>query len=183
MKKLYISGQITGIENEAPLLFESAEKKLKALGFDTINPITINHDHHDKSWVNYMREDIKAMCDCDSIFMLNNWMNSKGAIIEHTIANFIELELMYETHFDKWYKNHYTKLNNWYKKNNVEQLHQQNLNEFKTCLLLLKEDIKMVCDANLITVPHNYQQYKHHSARHYVALCLDVDIVYTEPQF
>lgn len=47
-KKIYISGKISGIENEAPDLFLKAEKELKEKGFETINPITLNHNH-DKS--------------------------------------------------------------------------------------------------------------------------------------
>ena len=183
MKKTYISGQITGIETEAPLLFEAAEKKLKKLGFEPINPITINHDHHDKSWVNYMREDIKALCDCDSIFMLSNWTNSRGAIIENTLAEFMGLEVMYENGFDNWYKNHYTIENSWYKKNKVDQLHHQDLIAFNECYSYLRDIVKQTCDDTLIKVPHNYQLFRDHSIKHYVALVLGIEIIYTEPKF
>lgn len=53
--KIYISGKISGIENEAPELFAKAEKELQAMGFETVNPMTLNHQH-DKSWHSYMRE-------------------------------------------------------------------------------------------------------------------------------
>lgn len=95
MKKIYISGKITGIEIEAPALFAKAEKELQAKGFETVNPMTLNHNH-DKSWHAYMKQDIKALCDCDSIYMLANWKDSKGAIIEMEIANYIGLEVIYE---------------------------------------------------------------------------------------
>lgn len=95
MKKVYISGKITGIENEAPELFAKAEKELQSKGFETVNPLTLNHQH-DKSWHSYMKEDIKALCDCDIIYMLSNWKDSKGAIIENEIAIMIGLEVVYE---------------------------------------------------------------------------------------
>ena len=41
--KIYISGKISGIENEAPELFAKAETELQAKGFETVNPITLNH--------------------------------------------------------------------------------------------------------------------------------------------
>mgnify|MGYP003555439623 CR=1 FL=1 len=41
---------------------------------------------HDKTWASYMREDLKAMLECDSIFMLPGWENSQGAKIEHRLA-------------------------------------------------------------------------------------------------
>ena len=55
--KIYISGKISGIENEAPELFTKAEKELQAKGFETVNPMTLNHEH-DKSWHSYMKEDV-----------------------------------------------------------------------------------------------------------------------------
>ena len=93
--KYYISGKISGIEDAAPELFEKAEKELQAKGFETVNPTTLNHEH-DKSWHSYMKEDVKALCECDVIYMLSNWTDSKGAIIEHTIAMYLGLKVEYE---------------------------------------------------------------------------------------
>ena len=73
--KIYISGKISGIENEAPELFAKAETELQAKGFETVNPITLNHQH-DKSWHSYMREDVKALCECDTIYMLSNCLKT-----------------------------------------------------------------------------------------------------------
>ena len=95
MSKIYISGKITGIESEALLLFAKAEKELQSKGHETVNPMALNHNH-DKTWHSYMKEDIKALCDCDTIYMLANWRDSKGAIIEMEIANMIGLKVIYE---------------------------------------------------------------------------------------
>ena len=43
-----------------------------------------------------MKEDVKALCECDIIYMLSNWTDSKGAIIEHTIAMYLGLKVQYE---------------------------------------------------------------------------------------
>lgn len=94
-EKVYISGKISGIENEAPKIFEAAEKYLQKMGFDTINPMKLNHNH-DKTWHSYMKEDVRALCDCDSIYMLTNWTDSKGAIIEHTIAMYLGINVIYQ---------------------------------------------------------------------------------------
>lgn len=95
-EKIYISGKISGIENEAPILFAKAEDALTLMGYVTVNPMTLNHNH-DKSWHSYMKEDVKALCECDSIYMLKNWTESKGAIIEHTIAMYLGLTVYYES--------------------------------------------------------------------------------------
>lgn len=96
MKRIYISGKITGIEEEASELFNKAEKVLIWEGKNPINPMKLNHQKHDGSWHSYMKTDIKALCDCDEIFMLTNWTDSKGAIIEHTIAMFLGLKVTYQ---------------------------------------------------------------------------------------
>lgn len=95
MKKIYISGQITGIEEQATKLFKDAELDLVLLGYEVVNPMELNHDH-DKTWQNYMKHDIKAMMDCDEIYMLNNWIKSKGAIIEHNLAVNLGFNVMYQ---------------------------------------------------------------------------------------
>jgi len=94
--RIYISGKISNIEEEAKELFAKAEKELQEKGFETVNPMALNHQH-DKSWHSYMKVDIKALCDCDEIFMLLNWVDSKGAIIEHTIAMYLGIKVRYES--------------------------------------------------------------------------------------
>lgn len=95
VNKVYISGRITGMEVSAPILFQSAEDYLISKGFEPVNPMKLNHDH-DKTWQSYMKHDIKALCDCDIIYMLNNWGESKGAIIEHEIASSLGMGIIYQ---------------------------------------------------------------------------------------
>lgn len=95
MQKIYISGQITGIEKEAPLLFAEAELQLIERGFEVINPMTVPHKH-DLSWLNYMKVDIMALMDCSAIYMLDNWTNSKGAEIERKLAIDLGYKVIYE---------------------------------------------------------------------------------------
>lgn len=85
-KKIYISGKISGIEEEAPALFKEAQNLLESQGYEVVNPMEFNHEH-DKSWSSFMKEDIKALCDCDEIYMLDNWQHSRGAVIEHNLAS------------------------------------------------------------------------------------------------
>lgn len=92
--KIYISGAITGI-TEPETLFKSAENFLRERGDEPINPMTLPHNH-DKSWRSYMKEDIKALLDCDGIFLLKNWIHSTGANIEFHIANGLDMVMEYE---------------------------------------------------------------------------------------
>lgn len=95
MTKIYISGKITGIENEAPKLFKDAENHLQSIGYYPINPMELNHNH-DKTWHSYMKEGVKALCECEKIYMLKNYKESKGALIELEIANHLGIEVMHQ---------------------------------------------------------------------------------------
>lgn len=97
MKKVYISGKISGLEESVyTAKFQEAEDKLTALGFKVVNPVKIVHNH-DNSWLSFMREDLKEMLDCDGIYMLGNWMDSKGAKIEHDLCVSLGIPIWYES--------------------------------------------------------------------------------------
>lgn len=97
-QKIYISGKISGLETEHAIqLFEAAEQKI-AVNFPeakTVNPFKIEHNH-DLSWENYMRFDLIAMLTCDSIYMLKNWKDSKGATIEYNLAVALNFNVLFE---------------------------------------------------------------------------------------
>lgn len=94
--KFYISGKITG-ENcdDAIIKFDDAAIRLKELGFETVNPMEVNLGEN-ASWEAYMRADIKLLCDCDAIFMLKDWRDSRGAKLERLIAKNLGLIIMYQ---------------------------------------------------------------------------------------
>jgi hypothetical protein len=91
-KKIYISGKITGlIFEDAFAKFREAEIHFLNLDYEVVNPMKLTHNH-DKSWESYMKEDLKAMMDCDAIALLANHKDSKGALIEKELA--IQLDFM-----------------------------------------------------------------------------------------
>jgi hypothetical protein len=94
---VYISGQITGLEfADAYFKFELAEKYVNSLTNKiAVNPMKLEHAH-DQSWASFMLEDIKALFECQAIYMLNNWESSKGARIERSIAIEMGIEIIYE---------------------------------------------------------------------------------------
>jgi len=94
-KKIYISGKISGIEAKAPTIFKKAEDVLISQGWEPINPMTIQHKEN-SNWVDFMKNDIKALFDCDSIFMLKNWKRSKGARLELNIAKKLQMNVIFE---------------------------------------------------------------------------------------
>lgn len=95
-KKIYISGKITGIEKEAPALFLTGVQEMEVKGYEAVNPYTLHDDNHEKTWESYMKEDIIALCGCDAIYMLRNWRDSKGAIVELYIAQQLSLNVIFQ---------------------------------------------------------------------------------------
>jgi nucleoside 2-deoxyribosyltransferase len=93
--KIYIAGKITGREIEAKIEFKKAENHLKDKGWEVVNPMELPHNH-DKKWISYMRECIKELLDCDSIYFLPNWEDSRGAKIEHNIASDLNYFMFFE---------------------------------------------------------------------------------------
>lgn len=62
---------------------------------EAVNPVEINPDP-DANYLDCMRADIKALCDCDGIFLLNGWENSEGANAEYQVARILKLKVMFE---------------------------------------------------------------------------------------
>lgn len=89
--KVYISGAITGIKNYEKV-FAAAEQFLIDNGYEVVNPVTISHEH-DKTWHSYMKEDLKALLECDSVCMLPGWNESKGANIEYQLAKSMDMPI------------------------------------------------------------------------------------------
>lgn len=77
--KIYISGQITGLkEKEAKIYFDRAEKMLLEKGYNPVNPMRINPPIKNKSWKDYMIDDLRLLFDCEAIYLIDNWQMSKG---------------------------------------------------------------------------------------------------------
>ena len=90
MKKVYISGPMTGHkDNNYPAFFE-AEKRLKKMGFDVINPAR-NTPPEPATWEAFMRMAIKQVCDSDIVALLDGWCFSKGSTIEVSVAEIIRI--------------------------------------------------------------------------------------------
>jgi hypothetical protein len=85
MTKIYIAGPMTGLPGLNFAAFHERAAELRALGHTVINPAEINPDHS-MAWSDCMRKDIAALVTCDQIDLLGGWQQSKGATLEHHIA-------------------------------------------------------------------------------------------------
>lgn len=92
MTRLYISGPMTGLPEFNFPAFYAAAAALRAKGLEVVNPAEINATT-DGDWHQYLREDIKALCDCDGIVLLPGWEGSKGAHLELHVAHRLGLQI------------------------------------------------------------------------------------------
>lgn len=84
--KIYISGQISGLPIErVEINFTVAHIRMEEEGYEVFNPL-LNGIPADSTWEEHMKADIKMLMQCDAIYLLNNWEDSKGARIERDIA-------------------------------------------------------------------------------------------------
>ena len=93
MKRIYISGPITGMPELNFPAFHAEAARLRALGYDVVNPAELNPDPS-TSWHQCMRTDLKALLDCDIIAMLPQWQKSAGAHREMHIAHRVGIDIV-----------------------------------------------------------------------------------------
>lgn len=96
MKKVYISGQITGTDDYMER-FAKAEKELTEKGYSAINPAKVNAQlPEDTTYEEYMKMCFCMLDMCDSIYMMQGWKKSYGANREYGYALAKGMIIMYE---------------------------------------------------------------------------------------
>jgi len=97
MKRIYISGPMTGLPNLNYPAFNAAADRLRGEGFEVENPAE-NPEPPCGSWVGYMRLAIVQIARCEGLLLLPGWQHSKGARLELYIAQ--QLGLQVASHWD-----------------------------------------------------------------------------------
>lgn len=80
--KIYIAGKITEQENYKEL-FKKAELELIEKGYTVINPTILPLGFE---WNEYLKVNFAMIDICEGVYMLKNWLDSKGAKIENLYA-------------------------------------------------------------------------------------------------
>ena len=85
MKRLYLSGPMSGLPDSNVPTFNAEAERLRARGYEVVNPAE-NGLPADSAWATHMRADIAAMMTCDELVYLPGSFNSRGAWIEMELA-------------------------------------------------------------------------------------------------
>lgn len=92
---IYISGKITGNPN-CKEEFKKAQEYWREQGRLALNPTNISLPEGADSWEEYMLVCLNLLKSAKAIYMLKNYKESKGAMIELEFARAIGLEVYYE---------------------------------------------------------------------------------------
>jgi len=91
MRRVYISGPMTGLPELNHPAFQRAAALLRGLGYQAVNPAELGVGSAD--WHECMRRDIRALCDCDALALLPGWERSQGAHIELHLAHRLQIDI------------------------------------------------------------------------------------------
>jgi hypothetical protein len=91
-KTTYIAGPMTGIPEWNYPAFHSMEEKLQQAGFTQIlNPAKNPKDPEKYAWEDFMKDAIRLTVSSDQVVFLNGWRKSKGAKIEKSICDSLNI--------------------------------------------------------------------------------------------
>jgi hypothetical protein len=107
-ERVYIAGPMTGHADLNFPAFNAAAAEYRRRGCFVINPAEINGgenevtecadmtpEQYQAHWQACMRHDIAALVTCGTIVMLDGWLKSRGATLEHHIARELGLTICY----------------------------------------------------------------------------------------
>lgn len=106
--RVYIAGKIgdgsVNLTNaqyqEAYDKFQRIEKELLNAGFEVRNPMKyVPKDV--ESWADAMRITLPILCQCNAIFLIRDWHDSRGAQIEYFNANIMRHRLVTQEMVDE----------------------------------------------------------------------------------
>jgi len=121
-KTIYIAGPMRGKPDWNYEAFDKAEQMMSKLGWNVINPATLDENSRETQDLNctssdfdpdtnnihrdanrlIMKRDLDAICDsCDAIYMLEGWQMSQGACAEFYLACALGITILYENTIDR----------------------------------------------------------------------------------
>lgn len=105
MRKVYISGAITGVDNWQ-MQFQAGERAVLNMFGDENdlviqNPLrfpkpNVEPGDPQKEWQAYMKLSFERLLTCDTIYMLKGWEKSRGAFNEFFMAKELGMNIIYE---------------------------------------------------------------------------------------
>lgn len=91
--RVYIAGKVSGEPiGETFVKFNKAEYRLRKRGMEVVNPMRLCSSSW--SWEQCMRVCLAQLVQCDAIYLLSDWAESRGAITEYYVAQQLNLKIL-----------------------------------------------------------------------------------------
>lgn len=87
-RRLYVAGPMSGYPECNYPLFNRVAEDLSRLGYEVVNPASFGEGRH---YVDFIREDLRMMLDCDGVALLDLWWESTGARNEVQVAGLLKM--------------------------------------------------------------------------------------------
>lgn len=95
--KLYLSGPMSGYDDFNYPAFHANAALLRSLGHEVVSPAEQDEisglDPKVAEWHEFIRWDIKVLAGCEGIVLMDGWHKSRGARLEHHIADALGMEV------------------------------------------------------------------------------------------
>lgn len=88
MKRIFLSGPMSGLPLDNYPAFNDATAKLRALGYEVLNPA---ENQKQPTWEAYMRLALRQLTYCDMVAQLPGWELSSGASKEFVNASWLKI--------------------------------------------------------------------------------------------
>lgn len=92
---IYIAGPMTGYDEWNHPAFHAMAKQLRDAGNTVINPAELHEASSEVPWDRYLRRDLTELVKCSSVVLLPGWRGSRGAQLEHHVAQALGMEITY----------------------------------------------------------------------------------------
>lgn len=89
--KVYISGAISNNPDYKKQFVSKYEELWDK--YIVLSPLMINAE---LSWKEHMKIDLAMVSVCDTVYMMKGWEKSRGAKIEHCLAEILNKKIIYE---------------------------------------------------------------------------------------
>ncbi len=99
MKNCYNSGKISGLK-DASRNFRKADFEIIDMGYNPVNPMVHGLERfgygHAPWFLHIIIDLLMLVCFCRVAYFQKNWMESRGARIEHFVSKLLLIKIIYQ---------------------------------------------------------------------------------------
>lgn len=92
--KIYLAGPMTGKPDFNYPAFHAMAWRLRAMGYDVVNPAENFGGDQSLKYEIYMRAALKSVLTCDAVAVLPGWQESRGATREAAVADWCGIPVL-----------------------------------------------------------------------------------------